>query len=235
MNEYQELLTQSIHTLYEVFEKYPIKTKIEGCPCCISDQEESRLHTNPLHELTQEDLRPFIFASQTTIGDANDFKHFLPRILDLITKENFIGLPEVIIGHIKYLDFKQWPLAEQEAIEIFLLNWWNHELAIEYEEYMPFYNVVDCLTSINRLEDDFIKYLEAGLKNKSVNAIPHLLEVLTSKTRNTLNHYLWNENQLAILYVWLEKKETIDAFKKHECFKLNAWKLPNYYLGMEDL
>ena len=168
MNEYKFQLKQSIDQLYNVFEKFPLQVNIAGCPCCINDEEKSKLHSKPLDELTQEELRPFLFASQTTIGDENDFKHFLPRILELVIEEDFIGFPEFIIGHIKYLKFQNWSLAEQDTIKFFLMSWWNYELAKEYEEYMPFYRVVDCITAINQLDDNSINYLEVGLKNKSI-------------------------------------------------------------------
>jgi len=42
--------------LYKTFSKYPFKSTIEGCPCCVSDSDKSTLHSKQLRELEDDDL-----------------------------------------------------------------------------------------------------------------------------------------------------------------------------------
>lgn len=226
--EYELSLNQSVSQLYKVFESYPLKPKIKGCPCCISDAGELKFHSKSLNELTENDLLPFIYASQSTVGDLEDFKHFLPRILELIVKGK--GLPNVIMSYIKknyYAQFIEWPLLEQEAIVNFLQSWWDYELSADHDEYLPSSELRDCIEAINKLDDDCVKFLEFGLMNKSAYAICHIIDLLGD---DIFRATIWNDKQIHLIFLWLQKKETMDILKNHSYFQYNGWKLSSWKL-----
>ena len=44
-----------IEELYKTFAKYPFKSNIEGCPCCVSNTDKSTLHSKKLRKLNDDD------------------------------------------------------------------------------------------------------------------------------------------------------------------------------------
>lgn len=76
-------LAQAKATVYEAFRGYPLKPKIEVCPHCELDFAEASLHARALQDLPWADLGVYPFKAMTIFGDESDFKHFLPRILEL--------------------------------------------------------------------------------------------------------------------------------------------------------
>jgi hypothetical protein len=97
-----ESLKKSIENLYSVFSKYEIRSFIEGCPCCVSDRDKEKIHSKELRELEEEDLSRYAFKAMTTWGNVDDFKHFLPRILELCIDHDLGIHPFGIFGKLKY-------------------------------------------------------------------------------------------------------------------------------------
>ncbi|WP_336690116.1 MULTISPECIES: hypothetical protein [unclassified Chryseobacterium] len=120
-----ESLKKSIENLYSVFSKYEIRSFIEGCPCCVSDRDKEKIHSKELRELEEEDLSRYAFKAMTTWGNVDDFKHFLPRILELCIDHDLGIHPFGIFGKLKYGKWEVWNDAEKEAVITFLLEWWK--------------------------------------------------------------------------------------------------------------
>ena len=114
--------------LYSTFSKYPFKSTIEGCPCCVSDSDKSTLHSKQLRELEDEDLSRYAFKAMTTWGDLKDYKHYLPRILELTAKRKLIVDTFVTLGKLDYGNWKEWDPEEQETIIEFLKSWWMYDI-----------------------------------------------------------------------------------------------------------
>lgn len=121
-------LKNSIENLYSVFSKYEIWSFIEGCPCCVSDRDKEKIHSKELRELEEEDLSRYAFKAMTTWGNVDDFKHFLPRILELCIDHDLGIQPFGIFGKLKYGKWEIWNYVEKEAVITFLLEWWKYFL-----------------------------------------------------------------------------------------------------------
>lgn len=138
-------LDQAIITLYNTFRTYRLKSKIDGCPCCQLESSEKMLHARPLNELTWVDFNVYPFKAMTTFGDENDFKHFLPRILELYAT-HYNGTPYGIDVIFSKLSMAYWSMSakEIEAIEHFVSAWhkvlvakgqdWRRDWDLEPEE-----------------------------------------------------------------------------------------------------
>ena len=114
--------------LYEEFENYPLKAKIEGCPCCELDDAEEGLHRTGLKNLNWDDLGLYIFKAITTFGDEQDFKHFLPRIFELYITE-FDDAPYdvgVLFSKLEYAKWRTWPINEKNIIFQTIHTWLGH-------------------------------------------------------------------------------------------------------------
>lgn len=117
-------LRSSIDSLYIVFSAYPLSAILDGCPCCVFDTDKDKIHSKPLRKLNGDDLSPYAFKAMSTWGNVNDFKHYLPRILDLLSAEELPLDVFIVTDKLDYAKWREWPQEEQHAIETFLYAWW---------------------------------------------------------------------------------------------------------------
>lgn len=125
-------LASATATLYEAFEAYPLKERIDTCPHCELDAAERRLHLRPLRALTWTDLGTYAFKALTSFGDLDDFKHLLPRILELYVVDHR-GAPYslfMFFGKLETARWTAWPAGEAAAIRRFV-DAWQQALAKE--------------------------------------------------------------------------------------------------------
>ncbi|MEQ9501427.1 MAG: hypothetical protein RIT81_31445 [Deltaproteobacteria bacterium] len=122
-------LRASIEGLYDAFATYPLRATVPGCPHCELERAERALHARPLRELSWDDLGVFVFKAMTTFGEEEDFKHFLPRILELHARKPFAAKHDVdvVFGKLNYASSERWPDAERAAVRHFIDSW-THEL-----------------------------------------------------------------------------------------------------------
>lgn len=105
-----------IDTCYLQLSCYQLNRNIEGCPCCVSEEDKYRLLSKPLKLLSADDLYKFTFKAITTWGEASDFKHYLPRILELVFTEASTIDIELLHSKLIQARFFEWPETEQQAV-----------------------------------------------------------------------------------------------------------------------
>ena len=160
MTPEDQALNDAVEKLYVTFSVYPLAQKIEGCPCCVSAEDEAMLHLQPLRTMTAKHLSRYAFKALSTWGDENDFRHFLPRLFELVTEPEGITYEvdiEVLFGKLRYGKWKTWPEIEQEAIRRYLMALWQFALSLPADNYM----VDEYLAGIEQAEDDMSSYLAA--------------------------------------------------------------------------
>jgi len=111
---------EKLEHLYRVFSRYPLPEQIPGCPCCVGEEDQQKLHSQSLRELSDDDLGLYATKAMTTWGGVDDYRHFLPRLfeLSLTTAHGYLGLDaDMIGGKLGYGDFSSWPEAERRAVE----------------------------------------------------------------------------------------------------------------------
>lgn len=122
--DYEAGLRAAIDALYETFARYRLRADIEACPCCTSEAMKQALHGAPLRELGTVKLDHYTFKAMTTWGDVDDFRHFLPRILELLgTSGGFSNDAPDVLSKLTYGNWRSWPAREQHAIEAFIVAW----------------------------------------------------------------------------------------------------------------
>jgi hypothetical protein len=131
-------LGRAIDRLYGTFDVYPLKERIDSCPHCQLDAAERRLHVRPLRDLSWADLGIFSFKALTSFGDEDDFRHFLPRLLELYVLDH-AGAPYTLFMLFEKLNsatWTGWPADEVEAIRTFL-DAWKRVLTAQARESEP--------------------------------------------------------------------------------------------------
>jgi hypothetical protein len=155
-------LERSVEYLYETFSNYPLVPKMNGCPCCVSDTDKEKLHIKPLRDLEEHDLLRYVFKALTTWGNIEDFKHFLPRLFEILANGGFIAYTDTLLGKLEYGKFGMWPENEKAAVEAFLWQWWKNRIAtqsyFDHEAFTGIYKITGDLDQMLECwETDFLK------------------------------------------------------------------------------
>lgn len=119
-------LERAVARSYEVFEKYRLNGTIAYCDCnvCMTAGDATKLSSLPLNEISSTLLGEYTNSAHgyDTETIEPQFKHFLPRYLDLIAQcdpPSSIGL-ETCLSRLGCAAFrKTWPSGETEIIEEF--------------------------------------------------------------------------------------------------------------------
>ena len=209
----EQELAEAIEALYHVFALYLLAERVEGCPCCVSEADKDRLHGKPLRALAAADLERYARKAMTTWGATEDFKHFLPRLFELVTAEESI-LDEidaqVLFGKLTYAHWRQWPQQEQEAVDGYLSALWAYFLSLSPKVA----SLDDLLTAYGQAVDDLAPYLETWVSTKTAFSLGHYFDFLDQNEAILRRGYLQNdfwpkrEGQMRQVVEWVTSPET---------------------------
>jgi hypothetical protein len=182
-------LGAAIEELYRAFARYPLRERVEGCPHCVSDADNDVIHSARLRDLTDAQLERFAFKAMTTWGTADDFRHFLPRIFELIALQgeaSAIG-PETAFGKLSYGNWSSWPMPEREAIRAFFQALWRDVLS----RFPHSFRIESCLCAIGQAEEDLSGYLYAWSITGSLPAAMHFADYVDANASNIHRKRAW--------------------------------------------
>lgn len=212
-------LHEAIEGLYRVFESYRLDADTEACPCCHSPKDNQRLRSKLLRELGPKDLFSYTMDALYTWGSESDFKHFLPRIFELLTlvgasQSSFVD-PESVFGKLTYescgsTSWRTWPTAEQEAISNYSIAVWNAVLDSDPNGLTD--RPYDWLCAFAQAEGDLSPYLDQWLAASSVNAHRNLARMIVwdgvpNATRPNGGYCAGRREQWQQLVDWLRRPE----------------------------
>ena len=111
-------LTIAIEALYDAFADIEMPRGINGCPCCMTEDEYKTLTTKPLSELSAEELTTYASDALLTMGSEDDYQYFLPRIIELTIEDDaeWITSLEITAKKLQMAGFQQWDEKKQTAI-----------------------------------------------------------------------------------------------------------------------
>jgi hypothetical protein len=120
-------LDGAIRALYSTFSRYDA-ADLSCCDWLDDDPRNVRLRSTRLDRLDTADLDLYARKAMTTWGGVEDFKHFLPRLLELLARDGQLDVcePEVLLGKLAYGRWARWPAAEQAAVTDYLRALWRH-------------------------------------------------------------------------------------------------------------
>ena len=82
-------------------------------------EEAERIYSMPLRELSADDLQSYARHALTTWGGIEDFKHFIPRMFDLLWTEPEWTDTAILLTKLQSENWRLWPDSEQAGIENF--------------------------------------------------------------------------------------------------------------------
>ncbi|MBZ9750411.1 hypothetical protein K7W42_06000 [Deinococcus sp. HMF7604] len=128
--------------------------------------------------------------TMTTWGDDVDFKHFLPRLLELIAHDQ-LSSAESLLGKLTYGQWWSWPDQEYAAVDAFLHAWWDDVLAREEvkDPWEPC-EVATVLEGIAQASHDLTPYLTHWAEMNTPFAVQHLAAFVLSEAEGLVKGQL---------------------------------------------
>ncbi|BDD04013.1 hypothetical protein [Aureibacter tunicatorum] len=121
----------SVMNLYQVFSRYPLDKNMQASPIYGDKVKEWNLSISrkPMQEMNGDELSFLAFKVGYTWGTESDYKHFLPRFLELIASCQE-GLIEtfMVFQKLEYFDWHSWRKEENEAVNEFIEAFWEQML-----------------------------------------------------------------------------------------------------------
>lgn len=194
-------LQEANQQLYLTFGKYSPKAPMNACPCgCISDDDKLKLLSKDLKTITTDDISKYAFKAMSTWGDLEDFKHFLPRIFELMSTTGIDTDTFVILKKLDDGDWSAWPAIEQDVIREFLIAWWcnltNKRFANLDSDLISIQNALGTIDTlldhwtINVQDESFRNYVEFMFDNFNALKEGHSFRDLDDVSRQKLFKFL---------------------------------------------
>ncbi len=214
-------LRDAIERLYVVFQRYRLEENPSGAPS-VNEEDHAMIRSRSLRELTLHELHRYAFKAMTTWGTEDDFKHLLPRLLELLAQHgNDLNDVEVVLGKLSYARWLSWPGEEILAICSYMMALWQ---AVLYVNAAPL-SADECLCSINRTGTDIEPYLACWNIAESKSAAAHFAEFVRWHTphwrrkgvraRWNLAEGWWGESPVGAAQVksWLLDSKRLDELE----------------------
>lgn len=99
-----------------------------ACAHCVTDEDLIALGAHPVRDLPPDLLDRYARKAMSTWGEVDDFKRFLPRILELSAVQHHPTPPIIVLTKLWRADWRTWPAGEQRAVWQFLRGWWHDTL-----------------------------------------------------------------------------------------------------------
>ncbi|PXA86100.1 hypothetical protein DMC25_09275 [Caulobacter sp. D4A] len=173
-------LQAAIDAAYDVFAAYRRPGRLEAAPTRDPDRILADLTSAPLRELNSERISYYAGKAMTTVGDDRDYRHFLPRLLELAAQKDCGDMgtdPEELARKTVHGDFKKWPRDERAAVIGVFTAAARQAIGEALDQATP----EPWLIGLGELGESVSPLLQAWLAATSVDAGLHLVEAVRSE------------------------------------------------------
>ena len=139
-------MDEIISRAYGIFASYAAGTlATAGSDCSPGDDVVSEiasiLVSKPLRDLSGNDLLDYYYLAIDDLGTVTDFKHYLPRIMELIWGGSDTFSLDVLLLKLDASAVAEWPLGERTVLREFFANLPEHARSFlqskDIEEVIP--------------------------------------------------------------------------------------------------
>jgi hypothetical protein len=216
-----DALSDAIENLYRAFKRHRPSKEFGSCSHSVSEEEDLCIKEKQLTELSCDDLRRYAFKAMSTWGTVEDFRHFLPRIFELVaTSGDFPIEIEVAIGKLDYGKWRSWAEVERIAVEHFISAWWSNALSQPLTDSTQLL-ADDVLCSIAQVCDDIDSHLTHWDSRVDVEAALHLAALIDWNfdslcKKDRLGSAFWeNEFTMRQAIAWLKRPAIRERLEHH--------------------
>jgi hypothetical protein len=150
-------VAQATEQLYAAFAAYTAPKKLEASPYRDSVKILADLQSAPLRELGDESLRYFANTAISTVGDENDYKHFLPRILQIGFLKDASYWIFALPGKLRSAGWNDWPKLERKAVLDFIVS--NVAFALGPESSLDYCSMQEWIVVLVELDQNVVPLL----------------------------------------------------------------------------
>lgn len=171
----KQQLDEIVARAYDIFAPYRVQHPIEGSPISVTQEMQEKLASVHMREASGEDLYRYLFKAGSTWGTDKDFKHYLPRFLDLVANDlSSLVWGEMVFSKLVYLEYDTWLADETAVICDFIEALWLYIL----ESYPSrSFNPVEFLTfQIHEDISDYLTVWDTQLEHND--AVYHLADAI---------------------------------------------------------
>lgn len=223
-------LEQALENLYLTFREYALRPHIEACEHCTDEADQQVLRSKPLRELSASDLSHFANDAINLFGNTYDFKHFLPRLFELLASDGDEWIdPHILLSKLRYADWHTWPISEQTVVAKYLEVFWLMLLST----FPARWDTDTCLCAIAQAAEDMTPFLRVWIEVDWLPARRHLTGFLHTQLsdanlllkRKRLASPWWAERQPQMQQTvrWLLEPKTSQSL---ETYVLDHWNDP---------
>ncbi|MFD2247665.1 hypothetical protein [Pontibacter ruber] len=208
-----EETSSAIKNLYAVFSNYRLNPQMDASPLYDKNEVEAwnqKVSAKSLEELTGDDLWLFVGKVCYTWGELKDFKHFLPRIFELIARYES-GETEAWIAFEKlnYTDWKNWKASEYEALLCYLNSLWVQ--LINEQDTAALWNFDELFSSIAKVHPSFRWILKQWEDSQNATSILRFCNFIEDNAtelirRNSLKQFRDNPKLTFEFINWAKSK-----------------------------
>lgn len=210
-------LNYIINKSYSVFSKYKITVPLDVCTeCCITPSQESSLASMSVKQIPFELLYEYNTAAKTELPSIEEFKHFVPRFLDLTAELKFLHHDtELILSRFEYYKKDEWAKEEFELIQNYAKELFKYFLTI-YP--LPELEKIDgIIIMLYKAKVDIKEILLEWSKVISLSSILHLSDLICSGFKGARNELLsspFADEQISkLVFDWLNSDYELAELK----------------------
>jgi len=184
-------LEEIVNRAYEIFGSYKLTKELDVCTqCCVTIEEKKRLETEVLREIPYKLIYLHNTAASSIKPPIEEFKYFLPRYLELISKNEFPSHSiELSLKRFEHYQIEEFNDKELEFIEEFCQEYFKQTLAL-YP--IPEGETIDSiLVMLNKAQCNIIQILNYWKLDRSQSGNKHFTDLVNfglSKRHNKLSN-----------------------------------------------
>ena len=170
------------------------------------------------HEkLNEDDLSRFTGKAMTTWGNANDYKHFLPRIFELTAELKTPYEIWIAFDKLTLAKWKNWSENEQKVIREFMIALWESILNDNSEKAECEFK--DYFSTIAHYYPDFTDLLEIWSETESKAGIKHLSQFIIDEQaalfdRKKISGFYDKKENAEELINWFLSDKTLNKIQR---------------------
>jgi len=173
-------LKNIIIDVYKIFGKYKSGPSMVGSKNYQDLAKWNKdIFSKQLRALTADDLSRYTGKAMTTWGDLRDFKHFLPRILELTAELTTPYEIWIAFDKLEIADWENWEQNERKVVEEFMFALWENLINDKSDK--AEWEFQDYFSSLAHYYPNFKKLLITWEKSRSKTSIKHLSNFIVNE------------------------------------------------------
>ena len=209
------VVTLVIGRLYEVFSRYDQPVRSHWSPYSgITDADVDHLYARPLPDLTADDLETFASHALTVWGDSREFRHYLPRLFELLVRVPHWTDADLLLAKLQAADWSEWPQDERMAVLSYFSALWNWSLDASTDQIVA----KDVLRGVGLAGENLGPYLERWRQAVSYDAAQQLALLVIREARSLeMSHSVgasWHPKDRELVSAFLLAPETLRALEE---------------------